>query len=202
MRNAKRFKDGVTFFSSVAPTYAGEAVLDIFPYREMRKKSKVLENIANFSMLNWEIGVGGVVEKNTAGDSNSARIRDGQARDPAEQRGLPCPAWSEDDGDSRRDGGPDVERKVPPGIGKTFLELSRQSILRCAVCGKWHAVSHLPRTERLEPPGTGRFTKENFRLLISMATPHLLFCSGRTPGTARQRKAPVAQAQSHSRWHS
>ena len=46
VRDAKGFENGSALFSPLVFVSIGQAILDIFSDREMRKKSEVLENIA------------------------------------------------------------------------------------------------------------------------------------------------------------
>src|SRR5579864_6487259 len=123
MSDAKRFEDRITLVSPFALLYSREAVLDIFSHGEMRKKSKVLENVADLSMGDWEICLVRMVEESTVTDSDPPSVGSSQAGDAIEQRGLPRPAWAENDRDSRGNGESEVEDEIAPGISKVFAKL-------------------------------------------------------------------------------
>jgi hypothetical protein len=58
-------------------------------------------------------------------NSDPPCVGSSQAGNAIKQRGLPRPAWAENDRDPRGDGESEVEGEIAPGIGKVFAKLHR-----------------------------------------------------------------------------
>src|SRR5277367_3891112 len=148
----------------------------------MWEQCQVLGDVADSSMLDWEIYFLGWVEEHAICDCNFACVGNGQARDAIEERGLPCSGRAEEDCDSGGYGELNVQGEVWSGSGEVLFELNGQGrfgfvrfhLARLEKVGPRRLKPHRLKLDRLkphrlEPQRTLRFTKECVRLVTSMA---------------------------------
>src|SRR5260370_22903286 len=115
MRNAQGIQNGKRTLLSSRARQMCQSVGNVLLRVEMRKKREVLKNITNLAFGDRQVEAGLRIEENAMVHHDTSSIRGCESRDAVEQRRLPGPGWTKQNGETGLRVEIDLEREFMLG---------------------------------------------------------------------------------------